>query len=173
LAILPSFTAESAVYIVQDKAGNSTVISRSFKHSLWADMTREIQREAGSASSYSLGPDAQARALKHVRIVLDTRTAPRDKQAADTITDACRNVLLRVRYTSPGAGADGTSYHAGHWIRGAFLAGQTWSPDKGTIASDFVEMETTLKAYADADANKRALLEADLLKKARALRARL
>ena len=70
-------------------------------------------------------------------------------------------------------GLDGESYHAGHWIQGEFLSGQTWSPEPGTIARDFVEMEGALKAYADGDSSKRDALRKELLVKVKKLGARL
>ena len=173
LLVIPSFSTESVVYVVQDKAGKATVISRSLKRQLWGEMSQEIKREAHS-NSYSLGSAAQVRALQHVRPIVETHTADLDKEAADLMYDVCKRTLLRVHYPSfvPG-GLDGEAYHAGHWIEGEFLSGQTWSPEPGTIARDFIEMEAALKAFADADATRRVAARTELLVKVKKLGARL
>jgi hypothetical protein len=104
---------------------------------------------------------------------VDTRTAILDTDAATNVGEACRDVLLQVSYQNYGPdGLDGTTYHAGHWISGTFFSGQTWSPEEGTVAADFVAMEMTLQAYAKATAEERTAIKSDLLGKAKRLKAR-
>jgi len=161
---LPAFGQESVVYIV-DRAGSLTVVNRTMKEELWGRIQRDIQGTAKERSSDRAA--VQAGAFDAVRSAVDTKTAPIDRASANTILDACREVLLGTRYAAePTRGNDGVSYHAGHWMSGTFLAGQTWSPKAGTIAREFVDMEEALAAYAAAVPSKRDTLKSAVLNRA-------
>jgi hypothetical protein len=174
MVYLPSFHQESAVYITHEKGKAFVVISRSLKKQLWGQMLGEMEKASPSKNSISLDSIYQSAALQKIRAAVDTRTADLDAEAAGSVVEACRDVLLRVSYPKEAtAGADGTIYHAGHWIPGVFLSGKTWSPTKGTVAAEFVAMEMALQAYADSTTEGRAALRLDLLEKVKRLRARL
>jgi len=161
---LPTFGQDGVVYIV-DRGASLTVVSRTMKEEPWGQIQRDLVRTSNDPSRQRA--IALARAFDAVRSAADTKTAPIDRATANTVMDACREVLLGTRYTAePTRGNDGVGYHAGHWISGTFLAGQTWSPKPGTIAREFVDMEEALAAYATAEPSKRDTLKVALLKRA-------
>lgn len=173
MVYLPSFRQESAVYIAHQEGKGFVVISRTLKKQLWRQMLGEMEKASPTKNSISLDSIYQSAALQKVRAAVDAKTASLDADAATIVTEACRDVLLRVSYPREVTeGLDGTTYHAGHWIPGAFLSGKTWSPTKGTVAADFVAMEIALQAYADSTTESRAALRSDLLEKAKSLEAR-
>ncbi len=173
MVYLPSFRQESAVYIVDENGKAFVVVSRTMKKELWTQMLGQMEKASPTKNSISLDSIYQSAALRKIRAAVDTRTASLDAEVATIVTEACRSVLLRVSYPKEStAGLDGTTYHAGHWIPGAFLSGKTWSPKKGTVAAGFVAMEMALQAYADSATERRAALRLDLLEKAKRLKAR-
>jgi len=171
LLIVPSFESESAVYLTEEDGGPRRVVSRTMKTQVWASMTQAM-RGACAGNSFTLDAASQGAALAQLRAAVETRATEIDAASADLVENACRSVLLRVRYpaqdlTRVVAHADGTTYHAGHWIPGNFLACTTWSPVAGTLSSEFVNMELALKAYAEAAPGARPKILADLAAKAR------
>lgn len=96
-----------------------------------AGAIRELfQVNACPKGSFSLDAAAESIALSKLRPAIETHRAELTPKAVETLDTVCRDVLLRVRYPkSPTSGADGTRYHMGHWISGAFLSGTTWSPE--------------------------------------------
>jgi hypothetical protein len=168
LVVVPSFSAEMAVYMVSgEEPGEAfTVIARTMKKQLWNRMMKELEK-GRQGESISLDDAAQSTALQKLRTAVDTRTATLDLSTGERIAQVCENVLRRVRYPQEDvSGLDGTTYHAGHWVPGAFLAGKTWSPEKGTLAASFVEMELALKKYAEVPVAQRSAAKEDLIRMA-------
>lgn len=166
LTIVPSFQSESTVYIVRPKTGSPFVVSRRLNGALWGAMLDEMKRQAAT-NSISLDALAQIAALEKLRLVTETHKADLDPAAVDALSGACTAALLRVRYPkTPTHGLDGITYHASHWIPGAFLSGRTWSPKKRTLASDFVDFEVLLQTYAEAPADGRGRIRTELLTRA-------
>jgi hypothetical protein len=171
MVYLPSFHEESAVYITHERGKPFVVVSRTIKKQLWTRMLDEMEKASPTKNSFSMDSMYQSAALKRIRAAVDTRTTNLDDDVATIVVDACRDVLLQVRYPKNSTmGLDGTAYHAGHWIPGAFLSGKTWSPKEGTVAADFVAMEMVLQAYANSTSEKKATLKSDLLAKAKHLK---
>ena len=149
LVSLPSFAPANVVFI-RDERGQATVVSRTVKEPLWSTMIGDVPKRRKDKSADN-GVTAQGITIDQIESVVDTRTASIDRATADLVMNVCREVLLRTRYAdAPTRGNDGVDYHAGHWIEGTFLAGETWSPKPGTIAREFVDMEDALAAYAKA-----------------------
>ena len=172
LTIVPSFQSESTVYIVRPKTGSPFVVSRRLNQALWGSMLDKMKRQAAS-TSISLEALAQIAALEKLRLVTETHKADLDAAAVDALNSACTAVLLRVRYPkAPARGLDGITYHASHWVPGAFLSGRTWSPKKGTLSSDYVEFELLLQMYAEGTPEARVRIRAELLARAARLTAR-
>jgi hypothetical protein len=162
---VPSFSEEWAVYMVRaDKPGKGyTVIARTMTRQLWSAMMRGIEKNAGT-KSYSIGGQAQAAALKSIRATTRDASVSLDTSLAQRLDRVCTAVLKRTRYPAdPGGGLDGTTYHAGHWVIGAFYSGQTWSPDPGTLDADFVALGEALRrfAYSTSTERKAARLQLD------------
>jgi hypothetical protein len=173
LVTIPSFSQESAVYVVRGQDGSVNVVSRTLRVQLWTSMLKEMQKTAKN-KAVSLDAVAQSLALEELRTAIDTHRVSLDTTTAEMVLGLCRDVLLLTQYPeTPTAGADGTTYHAGHWIQGAFLGAHTWSPKTGTLAGDFVAMEVALQAYADSTPERRTRAKADLITKAQLLAARL
>jgi hypothetical protein len=171
--VMPSFAAEFAVYILAPEKGPPVVVSRTLKQQLWSSMMDEMMKACPSGS-VQLDAMSQSVALEKLRPMTETHRAELTPKAAAALGLACEGVLLRVRYSkNTSLGLDGTTYHAGHWIPGAFLSGTTWSPEAGTVAREFVDMGEQLKVYAESQPAKRAQVEADLIAKATHLTRRL
>jgi hypothetical protein len=101
--------------------------------------------------------------------------APITKETADILDEVCGKVLARVRYAPVIViGLDGVSYHAAHFQIGVgYRAGKVWSPAKGTIASDFVELTETLATLTQGAVADRSKIEATLTQQAQRLLDRL
>ena len=167
MVTIPSFFKESAVYMLRQSDGTATVVSRTLKSQLWGKMQKRIQKASKDPDSYSLGAESQAAALQGLIPKVESHIAPLDSETAALLADTCRAVLLQVHHIEKtSTGFDGTTYHAGHWVPGAFLSGTTWSPKEGTIASEFVAMEEVLKSFADSPFDRRDAIRADLISKA-------
>jgi hypothetical protein len=132
MVTVPSFSNESAVYMIRSDAGRFSVVSRRLKEHLWPKLQDELARG-------SIRPEMDAKTIQEkLRIEVEERTVELDEKTANTVTDVCRNVLLQTRYPqTPRQGLDGVIYHAGHWIPGAFLSGKTWSPEPNSISGRF------------------------------------
>jgi hypothetical protein len=171
--VLPSFAAENAVYILEPKDAEPVVISRTLKRDLWASMMEELSKSCANGS-FQLDVAAESFALSKLQTVTETHRAKLSRPIAETLNGVCRDVLLRVRYPkSQRFGADGTTYHMGHWIQGAFLAGTTWSPRSDTLPGAFVELGERLKAYAHAAPDERKQAEVRLIAQASQVRSRI
>ena len=162
-AVIPSFEPEWAVYIVESKPGPPTLVSRTLKRQMWSSMMTEMAK-ACSDGSISLDAMSQSIALEKLRSATHTQRVKLDTKMAAQLGSACQAALLRVRYPKTRtAGLDGTTYHLGHWIPGAFLSGTTWSPKPGTLARDYIDMGATLKSYAHADPSSRPKIRTRVL----------
>ena len=176
LVTVPSRGLERAVYLVRaNEHSEATVVSRTMKQHVWSRMMKQLQQpQKGGSYSFRMDTVSQRAALEKVPMDVTVHQAPLDAATAQALTDVCRDVLMQVRYPQrPGIGLDGVRYHAATWIRGAFLAGQTWSPKAGTIAGDFVSVLESLHDYAEASEGARAKLKADLAARAGKLAERL
>jgi hypothetical protein len=168
LVVMPSFSSEAGVYMIRgEKRGSSfTVISRTMKKQLWSRMMKELEKQC-EGNSISLDAASQSIALQKLRAAVDTRTATLDAPTSERLARVCATVLRRVRYPRVASvGTDGTTYHAGTWVPGAFLAGKTWSPEEGTLAASFVDLELALKAYAEAPALQQSAAKENLVQAA-------
>jgi hypothetical protein len=164
--VLPSFAPEYAVYFVETTEGPPIVISRTLKRQLWSSMMEQMAK-AHPNGAITLDAITENSALDQLQTNVETKRAELSASTAATIGAVCRDVILRVRYKkSQTAGMDGTTYHVGHWISGAFLAGQTWSPANGSLPAEFVRLGEKLRAYAEAAPSDRSQAEAALLAQA-------
>jgi hypothetical protein len=169
LVEMPSLVGSPTAVYIRETEGHAVVISRRAKEEPLADMLHKVEERA-KKKSISIDAGLETIPVEQIRSAVDTKTADLDRDTAHAVMDACREVLLQARYVrEPTRGNDGTMYHAGHWIPGTFLAGQTWSPKPGTVAREFVEMETALRDYAESSAAKRAAAKANLLGRAKGL----
>ena len=175
LVEVPSFEAESAVYIGVREPGPPVVVSRKLDEQLWGLMMTEIDLQAGGRAvgkSINSGPTAQAAALAKIRASSETDRAEIDQVTVDILSSACESVLLRAHYPGPSAGLDGTTFHAGSWKPGAFLGGRVHSPKPGTVSSDYVALAESLRAYAASTPSRRDAIKAEVLTIAQHLLAR-
>ena len=174
LMTVPSSAPERAVYMVR-KMGTKdvTVASRTVKQSVWGQMMREL-RTAGPGGSWRFDADSMRATLDRMRVEVTGREAALDADAAERVSELCRDILEDAQRVPPkDGGLDGVSYHATHWLPGGMLAGQTWSPAKNTIAAEFIAVEETLRAYAEASQAARPKLRTDLLERSKHVRERL
>jgi hypothetical protein len=172
LVTVPSFKAESAVYITVHEPGPPLVVSRTLNEQLWGLMMATIGVQLGDRKSIGTGPAAQAAALAKIHASSDTDRAEIDQATVDILSRACESVLMRASYHGPTNGVDGTTYHAGNWKPGVFVAGRVWSPESGTIAKDYIALAESLRAYAVSAPSGRGAIKGELLAKAERLLAR-
>jgi len=168
LVTLPSFGVESAVYMTENDSDGYTVVSRTLK----SEWSRRLRGLANRSGRHKLD-DLPALMTKLDRAVV-TRTAPLDESTGRMLAKLCGRVLLRVRHPKElGRGNDGVTYHAATWVSLAFPSGRAWSPKKGTLPAEFVELEETLEKLTEVDEGARAKVVAELKDRARRLDARL
>jgi hypothetical protein len=169
---IPAFTAEWAVYMIRNDPGDFTVISRTVKHHFWDQMMKSLAREKNGSHKFD-GP-SQAAALAKIDRAVVTRTAPLDQPTAKLLDRLCARVIRRARYPrKPISGFDGVQYHVATWGLGGFPSAKTWSPKKGTLPADFVELEEALKRLTEVEEGARAKVVAELRERAGRLNARL
>jgi hypothetical protein len=155
--------------------GPPLVVSRKLDAQLWGAMMTQIEVQSGGRAvgkSIDLGPAAQVAALAKIKASTDTDLAEIDQTTVDTLSRACETALLRARYDGASGGVDGTTYHAGNWKPGEFLAGRAHSPEPGTVSSDYVALADSLRAYAASTPSRRDALKPEILAQARHLIAR-
>lgn len=169
----PSQSTPYAVYLVREKQGGATVVSRTLDAQRWRALERERNR-ALKPDVFPLDPATERALLKRFPLVAQTRRAPLDADSTAILTALCRDVLLQVRHPRKSEDIlDGVAYHAGHWTRGRFLAGMTRSPDDDTLAGDYVAMGLALKALAEAPAALHEARKDELLDSAKRVANRL
>jgi hypothetical protein len=149
--------------MVRVDSGRFSVVSRRLNAQLWIVADRSTYQNVRRETTRS-EPDAKALLEK---VGVKTYTAELDEGAGNIVAEICRQVLLRTHSpVFPSGGPDGVTYHAGHWVPGAFLSGTTWSPQPDTLAGKFIAMEEALQSYAEATTAGRASARSDLLAKA-------
>jgi hypothetical protein len=166
LVSVPSFEPVNVVFIRDDDA-EPTVVSRTLRPEVWAKLTspqKEHAKRVGSRDERANIPP------ERIQAAVETRTARLDRATADLIIGVCEEVLLRTQYAEEETrGNDGVTYHAAHRGHGRFLSGKVWSPRRGTVAGDFVEMEEMLAAFVATPVAQREAAKSALLAKAKAL----
>jgi hypothetical protein len=172
LMTIPSSGPEGAVYMVKKSAREVIVTSRTVKQPVWGQMMKAL-RPTGTGS-WRIDTKAMGTTLEKMQVEVTVHEAALDADAARYVSELCREVLLQAQ-RSPGGqgGLDGVSYHATHWLPGGTLAGQTWSPAKGTIAAEFIAIEETLRSFAEASESARPKLKSELVERSRGLTERL
>jgi hypothetical protein len=172
LLTVPSFEKESAVYIKSPERGTPLVVSRRLRVQLSGLMMTEIEKRAERGPGAGVGPAELASILGKLPAFTETHVAEIDRTTVDMLSRACEAVLQRTHAHGPLSGFDGVRHHAGHWKQGKFLSGQAWSPQPGTLSSDYVAFGESLRRYAASLQSEREAIRADLLARAERLIAR-
>jgi hypothetical protein len=172
MLFVPSFSNEQAVYLVRDETQTAKVVFREFEKQLWPVMQRAFAKE------FPKQPPTTVQETQLIeKLAKKTRRleAPVTKGIADLLDQVCAQVLARVRYApDTRIGLDGVRYHAAHFQIGfGYRAGTVWSPEKGTIAADFIELAETLAAFPRAAAADRSRIESALTQQAQQLLSRM
>lgn len=172
LLTVPSFEEESAVYIKSPERGSPVVVSRRLHVQLSGLMMVEIEKRAERGPGAGVGPSELAAVVAKLPASTETHLAEIERTTVDVLSRACEAVLQRTHAHGPPSGFDGVRHHAGHWKEGKLLSGQVWSPQPGTLSSDYVAFGESLRRYASSLQSEREALEADLLARAERLIAR-
>jgi hypothetical protein len=172
MLLIPSFSNEHAVYLVRGEDQTAKVVFREFEKQLWPEMQRAFAKE------FPKQPPTTVQETQLIeKLAKKTRRleAPVTKGIADLLEQACAQVLARVRYApDTRIGLDGVRYHAAHFQIGfGYRAGTVWSPEKGTIAADFIELAETLAAFARAPAADHSKIENTLTQQGQQLLVRI
>jgi hypothetical protein len=180
MVIVPSFSSESAVYVLEgDEQTNTTakIVSTEIEHHLWSAMTTELQKTARNGS-FSMSATSQEAALAKLSPKVLRNEADVDPGTAKLLAQVWRKMLSRVAYPPDDLvriGLDGETYHAAHCENGrGCRSGRTWSPSEGAVAFDFVQLALEMQRYARAKTDEeRKHLRGRINTKARALLSRL
>jgi hypothetical protein len=175
---LPSFSQESAVYIVCDNNNSmatAVVVTVKLETQLWAEMHKVIEGGADAKGRYAIDAQAQRKALLQIRSVVNRFEAPLDATVAVALEHTWDAMLMRVHYPEESElGLDGETYHFSNFVTGSgFLTGKVWSPVKGTPSYELVELAKTLSEYPTLREADRKDAAQEMLKGARKLLARL
>jgi hypothetical protein len=172
MLVIPSFRAEWVVYIVQEEQGRpARLLYRSMRTPLWGNMLRQIKEDGPDPRRYR---EAEVAALAKIDKSFQTRVVDLDPASVAALSLAWSDMLARTRYpTRPANGADGTSYFAAHWSEDTGpRSGETWSPEKGSLTSDFVAIAERLRDLALAPTSDQPTLKAQAVGLAVALHRR-
>lgn len=171
MLVVPSFEPEWAVYLIRDEKGAAHVIYKTMEKSLWGDMMRQIEHDAGNPNSYSTGATAQFAALLKFQKKVKRHVAPIGKTTTEALNHVWANMLARVKYPlEPMLGLDGTSYYVAHWSQNmGFRSGTTRSPDPKSRAGVLVTIADKLRDFTLAQPLDRPALEKELLVSAKTL----
>lgn len=174
---LPSFTAESAVFILWDdeKPNNvPVVVSVEMERSLWSELHLQIEREAPDKNSYSVGPEAQLKVLPKLQLETRRTEAPIELETARMLDRLWRLIIPQARFPENAQiGLDGEDVHFASPSKGGYRTAQVWSPSKGTPAYELVEIARTLRKYPQLREGEREGASKSLTKMARWLLAKI
>lgn len=155
---LPSFSEESAVYILHDDDSTATpiVFTVKLETQLWFEMLKAIEAGADTRGRYTLDAQSQRQALSQIRSVVSRFEAPLDATVATVLEHTWDAMLMRVHYPEKAElGLDGENCHFANFVTGlGYRTGKVWSPVKGTPGYELMELAKALSEYP-------ALLETD------------
>jgi len=153
VVVCPSFESEWAVFVSSGPEGPQIVL-RALRKPLAAESPREARSKNGDVQFIpipgSIDPKAVAIAAKHVT----QATATISRETASKLERAWQAALARVRYSEELrrmlAGADGTVYHFSQCSEQGCLTGRTWSPERGSVSQQLVEVGDAMRSYVAA-----------------------
>lgn len=172
LVTLPSFEAESAVYITCPDFGPLQVVSRRLKKSLWDGFAQRLGASRNAGASI---PAAELDAFRLPAPEVSVATAPISAATLARLKEVWTAALLAARQPAPhGLGADGVTYHFADWAQGAGMrTGWCWSPAEGSTLHALVQLGAELEEYVRAPQERRRALDEALREHASALLPRL
>ncbi len=149
---LPSFSPESAVYILYDYEKPNQkpiVVSVELEKHLWTEMQILIQEAAKPQRSYSTGPEAQKKVLPLIQISVNRSEAPIENKVFDILEQIWATILSQTHYPKKyNSGLDGERTHFANFTKGfGYQTGNTWSPNKDTTNYKVVELAKALQNY--------------------------
>jgi hypothetical protein len=149
---LPSFSEESAVYLVYDMKDPSAppvVVSVKPEKQLWIEMQKTMAADANEKGAFTTRAQAQRKALAQIQSVVNRLEAPLDTTVAAALEQAWDAMLMRVHYPEkPELGLDGETCHFANFVQEfGYRTGKVWSPEKGTPSYELMELARALGAY--------------------------
>lgn len=170
---LPSFSPESAVYIIWDDEKPDimpVVVSVEMERSVWCNLQQLIENVAPNRNAFSTGPEAQLNVLSKLQVKPKKREAPIDLETAKTLNRLWQLIIPQARFPEKAElGLDGESVHFASPSKGGYQTAQTWSPKKGTPAYELVEIARKLQQYPQVQEDERKTLSVSLRKMAKSL----
>lgn len=167
MLVMPSFSRESAVYIVRgpEKDSEAMVVRRAFEKSLWGAMIHEVKRQR-RGKRIPMDYESQKKALEAADKAITTHFCPIDAKVADDLATIWETMLRRARNDNDSGGVfDGTGYYFAHFVRGVgILSGETHSPYAASLPGLLVFLGERLSGYTTAceEGLTRVMLEEDL-----------
>lgn len=152
--VYPSFSVEYAVGLRRVAAGWEIFGLHPTSHSVWSYTVLELMRQGRMGSMTMDGKDRTGEAMRDLQkglpadpmdLPLSRCTLSVDGEVAAAVEAAWRTMLEDVRANPAAeAGADGTSYHFSMDSGARTLAGQIWSPQRGTRPAKLTGLAETM-----------------------------
>ena len=148
---LPSFSPESAVYLLWDDekpANVPVVVSVEMESSLWSELHQLIEDAAPDKSAYAVDPEAQLKVLLKLKAKPKRSEAPIEPATAKTLDRLWKLIIPKARFPEKAEfGLDGEDVHFASPSKGGYRTAQTWSPNKGTPAYELITIARVLQKY--------------------------
>jgi hypothetical protein len=173
---LPSFSPESAVYLLWDdeKLQNVPVIvSVEMERSLWSELHQLIEDAAPDKTAYAVGPEAQLHVLPKLQLKAKRSESPIEVETAKVLDQLWRQIISQARFPEKAEfGLDGENVHFASPAKGGYRTAQAWSPDNGTPAYELIAIARTLQKYPQLREGERKGASKSLAKMAKRLLAK-
>lgn len=175
---LPSFSPESAAYIIWDDEKSDTVpvvVSVEMERSLHSELQQLIRDAAPDKSSFiKLDPTAQLKVLPKLQLKTIRREAPIERSTVRILDRLWTLIISKARFPEKAEfGLDGEDVHFASPSKGGYRTAQTWSPNKGTPAYELVAIARALQKYPQLRENERKGASESLSKMAKRLLAKI
>ncbi len=174
---LPSFSPESAVYIIWDDEKSDTVpvvVSVEMERSLHSELQQLIRDAAPDKSAIKFDPAAQLKVLPKLQLKTIRREAPIERSAARILDRLWTLIISKARFPEKAEfGLDGEDVHFASPSKGGYHTAQTWSPNKGTPAYELVTIARALQKYPQLREDERKGASESLTKMAKRLLAKI
>ncbi len=175
---IPSSSEEGSVFVekTSDSPAAYRVTSMRMKKQLSADMLERMRARMTPDGEVPHGPDDERRVIEELAPIALRADAPISAATVDRLKSVWRAALLDARQPREisGMATDGQAIFFADWTLGTgYRSGVTRNPTpESSRIGALVSLGNRLAEYAAADPSRRRALEADLVTRAEALRAR-
>lgn len=174
---LPSFSPESAVYIIWDDEKSNTVpvvVSVEMERSLHSELQQLIRDAAPDKNAIKFDPAAQLKVLPKLQLKTNRREAPIERSTARILDRLWSLIISKAKFPENAEfGLDGEDVYFASPSKGGYHTARTWSPNEGTPAYELVTIARELQKYPQLREDKRKGASESLTKMAKRLLAKI